>query len=126
MATNNDINQQTKGIIKICTINICGLSPKSKFTLNKFLDDENISILSVGETESADHEVLELNNMSVICDTNNAKNKGAALYVNDRYSLTKLEEISKLSTNLDSCWGLVVIEKKGYIIIGSIYVKRMS
>ena len=123
MATNKNISQPTKGMIKICTINICTLSAKSKFTLNKFLEDENISILSVGETESTNPEVLELNNMSVICDTNNAKNKGAALYVNDRYSLTKLEEISKLSTNLDSCWGLVVIEKKRYII-GSIYVKR--
>ena len=107
----------------MCTINICNLSPKSKFTLNKFIQDENILILSIGETESTDPEVLELNNMSVICDTNNATNKGAALYVNDRYSLTKLEAISKLSTNLDSCWGLVVIEKKRYII-GSIYVKR--
>ena len=108
--------------VKLCTINICGLSTRSKLALNHYIDAEKIDILSVLETGSDDLSKLELLNMSAICDTNKASNKGAALFVSNKYSITKLESISKLSRNLDSCWGLVVISKKRYII-GSVYVK---
>ena len=108
--------------VKLCTINICGLSDHSKMTLNNFVQSENIDILSVLETGTDDPDKLELLNMSVINDTNKAANKGAALYLSNKYSMTKLDIISKLSRNLDSCWGLVVMSKKRYII-GSIYVK---
>ena len=108
--------------IKICTINICGLSVRSKMLVNKYNDIKDIDILAVQETGSGDLLNLELLNMSVICDTNKASNKGTALYVNNKHSITKLDTISKLSRNIDSCWGLVVIGKKRYII-GNVYVK---
>ena len=118
-------NNQTLTTLKIkfCTLNICGLSTRSKFTLNKFIDDEKIKILALQETGSTDSEVLELNNMNFITDSNNAQNKGVTLYVDNKYSLTGLDEISKISKSLDSCWGLVVVEKKRYII-GNVYVKH--
>ena len=119
-------NQRTRRVanktIKLCTINICGFSSRSKFTLNKFIKDEGIDILSVLETDSTDAEKLELENMSFISDTNKASNKGAALYTSDKYSVTGLETISKMSKSIDSCWGLVVIQNQRYII-GSVYAK---
>ena len=107
---------------KLCTLNICGLSQRSKLVLNNYVYAENIDILALQETGTDDLSKLELFNMSVICDTNKATNKGAALYVNNKHSITKLDTISQLSRNLDSCWGLVVISKKRYII-GNVYVK---
>ena len=118
-------NQQSKQstIIKACSINIGGYSTRSQFVLNKYVDEENMDFLAMQETLSADITKLELHNMNVFCDTNNAKNRGAALYINNKHSLTKLESISKLSKQIDSCWGLAVIHNKR-IIIGSIYVKH--
>ena len=81
--------------VKLCTINICGLSTRSKLALNHYIDAEKIDILSVLETGSDDLSKLELLNMSAICDTNKASNKGAALFVSNKYSITKLESISK-------------------------------
>ena len=119
----NNTNQQQNGnMLKLCTINIDGLSEKSKFLLNKFIHDEKFDIVSVLETGSCEPSKLELNNMSMICDTNNAKNRGAALYIRDIYSIAKLESLSKLSNNIDSCWGLVIKNNRRYIL-GSIYVK---
>ena len=113
-------NTSTK--FKFSTINICGLSNRSKLVLNKFIEDENLDMLAVQETGSDIISNLELLNMSVICDTNKSANKGAALYISNKHSITKLESISKLSKNLDSCWGLVVVRNKR-LIIGNIYVK---
>ena len=108
--------------IKACSINICGFSERSQFTLNHFIDEEEIDLLAVQETLSDDLDKLTLLNMTSICDTNKAKNKGAALFINNKHSLTKIEDISKVSRQLDSCWGLAVMYNKR-IIIGSIYVK---
>ena len=123
MANQRNQNRRvSKNNIKLGTLNICGLSTRSKFALNKFIDDEQLDILALQETETADLVKLELNNMSVICDTNKAGNKGSALYISNKYSITKLDSISKLSRNIDSCWGLVVINNRRYII-GSVYAK---
>lgn len=108
--------------LKLCTINICGLSNRSRFVMNRYIDEEKIDILAIQETGSSDTLKLELDNMSCICDTNNAGNKGAALYVNNKYSIAKIDSLSKLSKNIDSCWGLVVIQNKRYLI-GNVYVK---
>ena len=108
--------------LKLCTINICGLSNRSRFVLNKFIETENIEVLAVQETGTVDTSKLELNNMSIICDTNKATNKGTALYINDKHSITKLESLSKQSKNIDSCWGLVVAHNRRYIF-GNVYVK---
>ena len=105
---------KNKSNIKICTLNICGLSSRSKMVVNKYSNDEELDVLALQEVETGMENLpnLELLNMSLITDTNNGKNKGAALYVNNKHSITKLENISKISKNLDSCWELVVISKK--------------
>ena len=92
------------------------------FALNKFIEDENIAILALQETGAFCSDSHELANMNMIMDTNKSANKGVALYVNDKYTITKLDEISKISKKMDSCWGLVIVEKKRYII-GNVYVK---
>ena len=109
--------------IKHCSINIGGMSNRSQFCLNKFVDEEGIDILCMQETGTCESEKLEIENMTHITDTNKATNRGAALYVNNRYSLTKLDEIAKLSNHVDSCWALIIIENQRYIV-GSIYVKH--
>lgn len=98
------------------------MSDRSQFALNKFLDTQQIDVMFLQETNTTDPEKLVLNNMSFICDTNKATNRGAALYASDQHSITKLEEISKLSKHIDSSWGLVIIRNQRFII-GSIYAK---
>ena len=124
--TNTQPRKADNKNLTIGTINICGLSPRSQFSLNKYSYDECIDILAVQELAGSRGEVnpsnLLLDNMNFIRDTNNSANKGAALYVNHKHSLTKLDSISKLSKNIDSCWGLVVAYGKRFII-GSIYAK---
>ena len=116
------IKRTNKGILKLKTINICGLSDKSKFTLNHYIEKEDIGILALQELDTAKKDSMQLDNMSCITDTNDGANKGAALYVKNTYSITRLEEISQISTNIDTCWGLVIANNKKYII-GSIYAK---
>ena len=121
MALHNRNNDSSgSSTLRLGTINICGLSNRSKFTLNKFNDEKGIDLLSVLETGSTDIKKIELDNMDVITDANNAANKGAALYVNNNFSVTKISSIA--SNFLDSCWGLVYAYNKR-IIVGSIYVK---
>ena len=122
MANRNTERQTASNKLKLCTINICGMSARSKFTLNKYVDTQQVDILFLQETETIESEKLELSNMSFICDTNKAANHGAALYAREKYSITKLEDISKLSKQIDSCWGLVIIRNQRFII-GSIYAK---
>ena len=110
-------------ITKFATININGFSAGSQFLMNKYNDTERFDMIAIQETEKYNLKDLDLDNMTVIWDTNKAKNHGAALYINNRHSITKLEAISKISNNIDSCWGLAVINNTR-IIIGSIYVKR--
>lgn len=116
----NSNNRNTVKKIKLCTLNICGLSDRSKFAINKFNHDNNIEILALQETGTSDNNKLNLDNMSMIHDSNLARNRGTALYVNNKHSLTKLDSIS--SIHLDSCWGLVNINNKR-LIVGNVYVK---
>lgn len=108
--------------IKVCSINICGLSSRSQILLDKYADSEKIDILAVQESGTGDKEKLKLINMKTVVDTNNSANRGAVLYVHNNISCTTLTEISKVSKNIDSAWGLTVIKNRRYII-GSIYVK---
>ena len=108
--------------VSLCSINICGLSDRSKLCLDKYNEDHKFDVVAVQETGTSDKTKLNLENMVVITDTNNAANKGSALFVNNKHSVTQLQSISKLSKSLDSTWGLTVINKKRYII-GSVYVK---
>ena len=113
---------KNKKLMKSCSINICGLSDKSRFTLDKYTYTEDFDVLMVQETLSTDLDSISLTNLKVISDDNNAANRGAALYVNKKYTITKLKEINQISKNIDSSWGLGVINNKRYIL-GSIYVK---
>ena len=106
-----------------CSINVNGIVPNSKWLLQKYSHENKYTILTVQETLTSDLDKLHFTNMNCVPDTNKSKNRGAALYVSHEYSLTKLDKISRVSTELDSAWGLVIISNKRYII-GSIYVKR--
>ena len=108
--------------IKFCSINIDGFSERSKFSINKYNHTEDFDVLFTQETGTDDSSRLELNNMSVITDTNKSVNRGVALHVNEKHSVIKLECISKLSKVIDSCWGLVIISNRR-LIIGNVYVK---
>ena len=89
MANQRNTNRQSAtNTIKLCTINICGISNRSQFALNKYIDTEQIDLLFVQETDTTETKKLELNNMSFICDTNKAANRGAALYGRDKFSET--------------------------------------
>ena len=108
--------------LKLGSINICGLSNRSRLVINNYIHKEQFDVFSVQETGTTNIANLELHNMHVISDTNAAANRGAALYVSKKHTITKLDNISKMSRNLDSCWGLVIASKKRYII-GNIYIK---
>ena len=120
--SNHGKRNTEKGIIIFKTINICGLSERSKFSLNHYIHNENIGILALQELDTANKSSIQLPNMFCISDTNKGANKGSALYVKDTYSITNLDEISKMSTKIDSCWGMVMANNKKFII-GSVYVK---
>ena len=97
--------------------------PNSKCLLEKYAYENEFKILPVQETLTSDVVKLHFQNMNCISDTNSSKNRGAALYVSHEYTVTKLDKISKISSEMDSAWCLVVINKTRYIM-GSIYVKR--
>ena len=111
-----------KVTIKACSINICGMSSRSKLLLDKFSYDEDFDLIFAQETESTDKEEISLTNMSCITDNNTSKNKGSALYTHNSHSITKLNEINEISCNIDTCWGIVVINNKRFIV-GSVYLK---
>ena len=120
MAMSNHKNKRNE--IKICTINICGLSEKSRFVLDKYVDDNKFNAVAVQETGNHNIDSISLSNMQVITDPNNASNKGSALYIKETHTITNLPELSTKYKNVDSCWGLVVINGTRYIM-GNVYVK---
>ena len=119
MAVNNPNSTRD---IKICSINICGISERSRILLDKYVDDEKFDLVAVQETGSVNMEKISLSNMSTITDSNEATNKGTAIYTQNIHSISKLDEISRNFKNIDSCWGLSVINNKRYIV-GNVYVK---
>ena len=114
--------QHERRDIRICSINICGLSDRSKLLLDKYVDEQKYDAVAIQETGKVSMEKLSLCNMNPITDSNEATNKGAALCVKSEHSITKLEDISANYKNIDSCWGLIVINNQRYIL-GNIYVK---
>ena len=118
----NSKGKAGKAQLNFKTVNVCGLSERTKFSLNRYVEVDKIDILALQETNTSDGEKLQLHNMFCISDSNKASNKGVALYVKNCYTISKLEEISKISKNIDSCWGLVIANNKKFIV-GSIYVK---
>ena len=114
------INRQ--GLIKLCSINISGFSKRSKLTLDKYVESEGFDIVTVQETGTCDRTKLKLSNMNCITDRNNARNRGSVLYLKDKYSLAALDQISAISKDIDSSWGLVIINNSRYIV-GTVYCK---
>ena len=98
------------------------MSSRSNFVLDNYVNNNSYDIVAVQEIETSDIDRLKLTNMRVITDPNHSANKGAALYINEQFSLTPLIELSKLSKHLDTSWGLAVIGNKRYIV-ASIYLK---
>lgn len=117
-------NNQLRNIpIKACSINIGGLSEKSRFPLDKYNHEENFDWLFVQETMTVDKEKLKLNGMTTFCDNNGARNRGVTLYVKDEHSTSEIKEISDISDKIDAVWVLTVIGGKRYIL-GTVYAKH--
>lgn len=116
-----DGNNTTLVKAKLCSINICGLSQRSHMMLNKFVFDNDILLLAVQET-GKNQQYKTLNNMKTFEDTNNQKNKGCAIMVKREVMFTPLPEISQISSNIDTVWGLLSWNGKNYIV-GNVYLK---
>ena len=90
--------------------------------IEKYAENQNFDWISLQETGTNNAEKLKLTNMNGISDSNQSKNRGTSLYVRKGCTCTKITEISEMSKNLDSSWGLAVIRNKRYIV-GNVYVK---
>ena len=89
--------------------------------LDKYTDTKNYDVLAVQESETTDEDKLKITNMQVVADDNCSRNKGSVLYINNKYSITKLKEINQISKNIDTSWGVTVIHNKRFIV-GSLYM----
>ena len=114
-----ELRQKT---FKICSINICGLSSRSKLVLENYVQEEVYDVLCIQETETTDANKIKLCNMNNITDTNKASNRGASVHVKEKHTISKLEVISKPFNNIDSSWGLAILGNQR-LIIGSVYAK---
>ena len=84
--------------IKICSINVDGMSEKSRFVLDKYTNDQMFDFIVVQESRKSDNEKIALTNMEAITDDNNAKNSGAIIYARNTHSITKLGICKKVGT----------------------------
>ena len=105
----------------ICSINISGMSERSRLCLDKYCSTKKLDILAVQESGSRDRESLKLANMDYMLDNNMSQNKGCVLYINRRYSFKQLT-VAPASDQFDYIWALVSIYGKRYIV-GTAYVK---
>ena len=58
--------QHERRDIRICSINICGLSDRSKLLLDKYVDEEKYDAVAIQETGKVSMEKLSLCNMNPI------------------------------------------------------------
>ena len=115
------VTSGSKGLF--CSINICGLSHRSHFMLNKYIFDKDIAVLGLQETgllESSQYR--DLINMTTYVDTNKQINKGCAIFVKKGIMFTQIVEVSHLSKNIDSVWGMLYINGKRFMV-GCVYLK---
>ena len=128
MAINNSKKDSGKSssevAINFCSINKGGISDRRRFTIDKYCHDKSIDILAIQESLTVDKTNLNVNSMDYITDTNNSLNRGASLYVNSqKFSINQLPQVSKVSRNLDTAWGLVC--GKGFrYVVGSVKHKE--
>ena len=107
--------------LKICTVNIGGFSPNSIMCLDKYNDENKFDIIKVQET-GIRHDV-DLCNMKYIKDDNKARGRVTMIYVKNDHSITKLKSLNQLSEQIDTTWGLAIIQGKRYIV-ASVYLKH--
>ena len=94
-----NILQSCRMSLKVCSININGLSSNSKLLLEKYSNDNCFDIIAVQETLNS---YATLNNMERVSDENSASNRGSALFVNmNKLSYVKLSNISSMFHNID-------------------------
>jgi len=117
-----DDSRKRTECIKVCSINIAGLSERSRFMLDKYMSDNPVDVLCVQETGTSDPTRHKLCNMKCSLDTNKAANKGCAIFTRVGMSTTPLPQISQVYDKIDSVWSLIVLNNKRYII-GTVYVK---
>lgn len=110
-----------RGNERLCTINICGLSERSNMLLNKYCSDENLSLVCIQET-GAGKEWKTLHDMNTFEDTNKQANKGCAISVKCDLMFTQLFEISRMSSQIDTVWGILLLGGKKFLI-GNVYLK---
>lgn len=115
-------NTGTQFTAKICSVNICGLSQRSHMMLDKYVHDHDILLLSLQETGTINNMYKNLSNMTTFQDTNKQINKGCAIMVRTGTTFTQLTELSKLSKNFDTVWGILRFGGKSYLI-GNVYLK---
>ena len=116
-------NHNRRNNMKFCSINIGGMSEKSRFLLDKHVNDEQYDMVFVQETGTTDIERLRLHGMTTLCDSNNAKNRGVSFYLKDEHSCSEIPEITSITDNLDTVWALVVVGNTRYIV-GNVYLKH--
>ena len=107
--------------LKICTINIGGFSSGSLLCLDKYCNEEKFDLIKVQETGK--REEIDLCNMTHIRDDNNAQNRGTSVYINNNHSLTKLKSLNNLSKQIDTTWGMAIINNRRYLV-ASVYLKH--
>ena len=105
----------------LCSINISGMSERSRFCIDQYCMEKKLDVLAVQEIGTHNKESLQISNMDNMLDGNTAKNNGCALYVNKRHYFKQLN-ITISSKEFDYVWALVVIYGKKYIL-GTAYVK---
>ena len=108
--------------LSICSVNICGLSERSRFALDQYVSTKGLDIVAVQEAGRVKKDTINLAHMNPFCDSNQGANKGCVLYVHEDLRFIPLPSIAAVSKQIDSVWGLVVIGSKR-IIVGTVYVK---
>ena len=106
---------------RLCTINICGLSSRSKLMLEKYVADQHINVLASQETKksSSNNGILS---MKCYADYNKGANGGCMLCFSNGTKVEPLKEISMLSTTIDTTWCLCSVTGET-LIIGTVYAK---
>ena len=95
MGINTDKNSYTLLFAIGMTIVVGTLLAAIDSSLRERIDTNKIDILAVQETSCGNEEKVQLSNMKMVDDDNKSENKGAALYVNKRFTITKLKEFNK-------------------------------
>ena len=106
-------------ILKVASVNVSGLSLRTKIALDKFVNDRSLDILALQETQKEDYSEYNLTNMKITQDNNKGAFKGCAIYIREDLTYSYVTELS--SDNYDSIWIIVKIGVTNYLI-GTAYI----